>query len=322
MSDYVIRTHNLTRYFGDKCAVESLNLAIPRGSVFALMGRNGSGKTTTIRMLLGLIDPTRGSSEVLGGNSLSLTPRIRSRIGYMSESHTAYIWMRIDECARFQRGTFDRWNQRIFDSVIDHFGLKPEQKVKHLSRGQRAGLCLALTMATDPELLILDDPALGLDPVARRSLVEAMLAVTGRQDRTILFSSHLLDDVERVADHVAILDDAVLRVHAPVDEFLSRVSLWRLQFNQLPDALPPLPGLIHTRYLDDEVHVTLANADEAVISQLNNLGARSVEKKDIGLDRAVLDYLTARGRTGSLLQLIGSDEPASIPLEPALEARA
>ena len=98
--------------------------------------------------------------------------------------------------------------------------------------------------------------------------------------------------------------------------------MWRLQFNQLPDALPPLPGLIHTRYLDDEVHVTLANADEAVISQLNNLGARSVEKKDIGLDRAVLDYLTARGRTGSLRQLIVSYEPASIPLEPALEARA
>lgn len=321
MSDYVIRTHNLTRYFRDKCVVNSMNLAIPRGCVFAFMGRNGSGKTTTIRMLLGLIDPTRGSSEVLGCDSLKLTPDIRSRIGYMSESHTAYPWMRIHECARFQEGTFARWNKRIFESVIDHFDLKMEAKVKTLSRGQRAGLCLALTMATDPELLILDDPALGLDPVARRSLVEAMLAVTGQPGRTILFSSHLLDDVERVADHIAIVDAGVLRVHAPVDEFLSRVSQWRLQFDQLPEALPSLPGLVHSRYLDDEIHVTLANADEPVIAKLNNLGALSVEKKDIGLDQAVLDYLTARGRTGSLLQLIGSNEPVSIPLETAMEAQ-
>src|SRR6516164_7204463 len=118
--DPVIQAHGLTRYFGGKCAVDSLSFHVPRGSVFAFIGRNGAGKTTTIRMILGLLEPTRGASSILGYNSMTLPPKVRARIGYMAEGHPVYGWMRVGQYGRFQSGFYRRWNQDLFAAVIDH----------------------------------------------------------------------------------------------------------------------------------------------------------------------------------------------------------
>lgn len=311
MTDFVIRANKLTRYFGRKCAVNQVNLSVPRGSVFALLGRNGSGKTTLIRMLLGLMAPSRGTAEVLGCNSSLLTAAVRGRIGYMTESHFNYGWMRIRECAAFQAGTFPCWNTKVFDSVIDYFGLDPDAKASGLSRGERAGLSLALMLAPEPELLVLDDPALGLDPVARRALVEAMLAVTANKDRTILFSSHLLDDVERVADHLAVLDRSVLRVHCPVDVFRERISRWILTFGGRPPLLPAIRGLIHISVVDQALHVTIANPDEGTEAELHAVGAVTVTPAPLSLDQAVIDYLSDRRQRMSLLTTV-TQEPTLV----------
>ena len=130
----------------------------------------------------------------------------------MAEGHPVYGWMRVGEYSGFQRGFYDHWNQEIFAAVIDYFAINPRTKAGHLSHGQRAGLHLAMTLAIEPEVLMLDDPATGLDPAARRSLLEAMIFFTRSRERTIFFSTHLLDDVERVATDVAVLDYSVLRV--------------------------------------------------------------------------------------------------------------
>src|SRR5262245_14632063 len=121
--DVVIQARGLTRYFGRKCAVDGLSFDVPRGSVFAFIGRNGAGKTTTLRMLLGLLDPTRGSSSVLGHDSARLPPEARARIGYMAEGHPVYAWMRVGQCASFQRGCYPHWNHDIFAAVIDNFSI-------------------------------------------------------------------------------------------------------------------------------------------------------------------------------------------------------
>lgn len=197
--ELVIRTRGLTRYFGATPALYELNLEVPRGGIFAFLGRNGSGKSTTIRMLLGLLQPTRGEGEILGCDIRRVTPQIRARIGYLTEEHQVYGWMSVRQCGEFQSRFYPRWNQRVFHGVIDHFNLKPDARAKNLSRGERAGLCLALTLAPDPELLILDDPALGLDPVARRSLVESMISLTRRSDRTIFFSTQSSQNLPRLA---------------------------------------------------------------------------------------------------------------------------
>lgn len=307
MSDYVLETKNLTRYFGSKAAVNELNLQIPKGGIFALLGRNGAGKTTTIRMLLGFMEPTRGSASILGRDCMDLRPEDRARIAYVAEGHFLYSWMTIKELEAFQSSSALKWNRELFKTVLDHFALTENMKAKSLSRGQRAGVCLALALAPEPELLILDDPTLGLDPVARRSLVEAMLMVTQNRDRTILFSSHQLDDVERVADWIAIMDGGDLRVCCTPDEFLSRISRWVLRFRSEIPPIPQekIPQLVHMMRFPNELHMTLASNDESTREILEQLNPDSIEQTNISLENGVIDYLSDNVRTGSLLQSVG-----------------
>lgn len=297
----VIRTRGLTRYFGAKCAVHDLNLEVPRGCVFAFLGRNGSGKSTTIRMLLGLLRQDRGEASVLGCDSRELTPELRARIGYLTEEHALYGWMSVREAGEFQAAFYPQWNQKIFKGVIGHFGLKPEALVKHLSRGMRAGLCLALTLAPDPELLILDDPALGLDPVARRSLVESMIYLTRRSDRTIFFSSHHLGDVERVADYLAVLDYSVLRACCPLESFRNHVQEVQLRFAGPPPSLPAIPGLLQALRTENEVRATFVHYNEATEQALRALAPVSLELVPLGLEDAFISYLSERGEKSFIL---------------------
>jgi ABC-2 type transport system ATP-binding protein len=300
-SELVIQTRGLTRYFGRKVAVDQLNLVVPRGCVFGFLGRNGSGKTTTIRMILGLLDPTRGSARILGEDSRSLSPQLRARIGYMPENHPSYGHLSVRDNGLFQSRVFPRWNQTIFDAVIDYFRLDIKAKAKHLSRGERAGLSLALTLAPDPELLILDDPALGLDPVARQALLEALIQVTVRRDRTVLFSSHILPDVERVADHIAVLDQSVLRASCPVDVFRSHVRRFLVRYDGSPPPLPAIPGLLSTRRIPGEIRLTVANLNGQLAEIAAVPGVVSVEEVEVGLEDALISYLDNRPDAGLLL---------------------
>jgi ABC-2 type transport system ATP-binding protein len=304
MRDAVIDTRGLTAYFGKRAVVDQLTMQVPRGSVFAFLGRNGSGKTTTIRMLLGMLPPTRGSSSVLGCDSRCLTPEVRARIGYMSESHAVYEWMTVKQSGEFASKFYPRWNQRVFDAIVDHFRLDPRARSGHLSRGERAGLSLAITLAPEPELLILDDPAIGLDPVARRSLLESMVFATRGADRTILFSSHLLDDVERVADYIAVLDRSVLRACGPIDAIRGRVRQFELVYGAErtpPRDLPAIRGLLHVRRSPSTLSLIVAAPDNETQRAVRALGASMVDETPVGFSDAMMGYLGERGESRSFL---------------------
>lgn len=307
-----IETRLLTRYFGAKKAVDSMTLQIPRGSICALLGRNGSGKTTAIRMLLGLLEPTRGSSILLGCDSRNLTPEVRGRVGYMPESHPLLEWMTVRELGNYQSSFYPRWNPKIFEGVVGHFRIGSGTKAGQLSRGQRAGLSLALTLAPEPELLILDDPALGLDPVARRALLEAMLFVTRSADRTILFSSHLLDDVERASDYIAILDQGVLRACCSLETFRSSIRQFVLTFDgrKMPARLPAVRGLLHTKRTETAIRLTLVRAETSTIEDLKELGATSIEEVPVAFSDAMVGYLGERGEQTSILSGVAAFEAA------------
>jgi|WetSurMetagenome_2_1015567.scaffolds.fasta_scaffold131298_2 ABC-2 type transport system ATP-binding protein len=297
----VIRTQGLTRYFGARPAVYELNLEVPRGGVFALLGRNGSGKTTTIRMLLGLLAPTRGGGTVLGYDIGALPPEARARIGYLTEEHQLYGWMSVRQCGDFQSHFYPTWNEKIFRGIIGHFGLRPTGRVKSLSRGERAGLCLALTLAPEPELLILDDPAIGLDPVARRSLIESMIYLTRRSDRTIFFSSHQLPDVERVADYIAVLDHSVLRACCPLETFRNSICQVRLRFPGTPPPLPKIPGLLQAVRSEGELRITCVHYNGATETALRALAPAEMEQAPITLEDAFTSYLGNRGEKSYIL---------------------
>jgi len=232
---------------------------------------------------------------VLGADSRHLSPRDRARIGYLPEGHHVYGWMSVEECGRFQRSFYENWNDEIFRAVLSHFRLDKKTKSGNLSRGQRAGLCLAMVLAPEPELLILDDPALGLDPVARRSLIQSMLFVTRKADRTILFSSHMLSDVERVADEIAVLDRGVLRASCGLETFRQRVRQITLRHGSGTLELPKLPGLLQTFRTEGEISLTIANMDASDEKALRALPGVSFEEEPMGLEEAFIGYVGDRG---------------------------
>jgi ABC-2 type transport system ATP-binding protein len=302
----VIETCNLTRYFGNRCAVDTVSLRVPRGSVFAFIGRNGAGKTTTIRMILGLLEPTRGTSSILGYASADLPPQVRARIGYMAEGHPVYSWMRVGQYEWFQKGFYNHWNHDTFAAVIDYFAIDPRTRAGHLSHGQRAGLHLAMTLAIEPEVLVLDDPATGLDPAARRSLLEAMIYFTRSRERTIFFSTHLLDDVERVADYVAVLDYSVLRVCCSADTFRERVCRLVARFTgEPPRKLPAITGLLQVTRCENELSLIVANLNGRTERELEALGAVAVDEQPLSLEDALIAHVGRQGDKSFLLNAAG-----------------
>lgn len=296
MSDHdVIRTRRLTRCFGRKPVVDDLDFGVPRGKIVGLLGLNGADKTTTIRMLLGLLEPTRGSCEVLGTDSRRLTPAVRARIGHTVEGHFLYPWMRVPECERFGRETHPHWDGDFFERSVRRFGIDTDAKVARLSRGQRAGVSLASTLSGSPELLILDDPALGLDPVSRRALNETILEFCESGVRSVLLSSHLLDDVERVADRVALMVDGMMVVNTTIDDFRNLIASWTIDAPGLPTSggsliTPiPIPRCVNCRPLGERWQLTAVDPDDDTRAVLAAIESQSIE---VSFEDAVLAYLS------------------------------
>jgi len=218
VSDAVISISDLTRRFGSKTALASVSLAVPRGSVYGLVGANGAGKTTLIKHVLGTLRAEHGSVRVFGLDPVADPVGVLSRVGYLSEEHDMPDWMRVDEFIRYQRAFYPRWDDTYAERLCQSFALDRSARIKTLSKGQKARAGLLAALAHRPELLVLDEPSSGLDPVVRRDILEAIIRTIADEGRTVLFSSHLLDEVERVADHVTMINEGRIALSAPLGE--------------------------------------------------------------------------------------------------------
>ena len=205
VSESVIRVTELTRRFGATTALASVSLSLPRGAVYGLVGANGAGKTTLIKHILGLLRADSGSVRVFGLDPVADPVGVLSRIGYLSEENDLPGWMRVDELIRYSRAFYPAWDDAYAEELRRSFALDPAAKVKNLSKGQKARLGLLIALAYRPELLVLDEPSSGLDPIVRRDILGAVIRTIADEGRTVLFSSHLLDEVEAVADHVTMI---------------------------------------------------------------------------------------------------------------------
>lgn len=290
-SDYVIETRALSKRYGRKLALDHLDLAIPRGRIHAIVGANGAGKSTLFRILMGFMPPTTGEARILGRDSQSLTPQDRSRIGFVNEEHTLANWMRVSQVTAMQRHQYARWNQQAFDSVIGHYHVLPEQKVGQLSRGERAGFNLALALAQRPELLVLDEPTLGLDVVAKRAFLESLLYSNAADDCTVIYCSHQMEEIERVADNLIILERGQLKNMSAPEEFTARVSHWVADVPFKGPELHTVPGLLEVQRLDGLHHYLVLDQDAGFEQFLRSSGARNVQSMPVSLDRAVNAFL-------------------------------
>lgn len=218
MNESVIDVVDLSRRFGATTALAEVSLSLPRGAVYGLVGANGAGKTTLIKHLLGLLRAESGSVRVFGLDPVADPVGVLSRIGYLSEEHDLPGWMRVDELIRYTRAFYPKWDDAYAEELRLAFALDPAAKVKELSKGQKARAGLLIALAYRPELLVLDEPSSGLDPIVRRDILGAVMRTVAHEGRTVLFSSHLLEEVEQVADHVTMIREGRILLSAPLEE--------------------------------------------------------------------------------------------------------
>jgi ABC-2 type transport system ATP-binding protein len=249
-------------------------------------------------LLLGFEPASSGSARILGHDCGRLTPALRERIGFVNEEHTLPGWMRVRDLRGMQQRQYPRWNDARYDEVIGHFNVDPGQRIVSLSRGERAGLNLGIALAQGPDLLILDEPTLGLDVVAKRAFLEAMLEVAlVDAGNTIVYCSHQMDEIERVADNLVILERGRLRYISGPDDFCERVRLWIADFPAKTPEIRQLPGVLQVQTIDQLTHVVAFDQDDSFGARLKLMGAQSVRTMPLGLDRAVNAFL-AHGHAG------------------------
>src|SRR5438270_11219975 len=216
VNEPVIEITELTRRFDSKAALDSVSLSTPGGAVYGLVGANGAGKTTLIKHILGLLRAQSGSVRVFGLDPVADPVGVLSRIGYLSEENDLPGWMRVDELMRYTRAFYPAWDDAYAEELRRRFALDYATKITNLSKGQRARAGLLIALAHRPELLVLDEPSSGLDPIVRRDILGAVIRTIADEGRTVLFSSHLLEEVEEVADHVTMIASGRIVLSAPL----------------------------------------------------------------------------------------------------------
>lgn len=271
MSD-ILRASGLTRRFHNCEAVHDLDLAVPAGCACAFLGRNGAGKTTTIKMLAGLLRPSAGACSLLGCDSQKLGPSQWQKIGYVSESQQLYDWMTGAQLIRFTAKLYPAWDSEFEKTIAHKLELPLESKVRRYSRGERMKLALLLALAFRPRLLILDEPFTGLDPLVKEEFLDSLLEITAQSEWTIFFATHDMDEVEKVADRVAIIEEGRLQVNEPLDALQARFRRVEVLGGDSPATAP---GALEAESVEGRLrYVTPAFAgDEAALAQ-RHPGAR------------------------------------------------
>jgi ABC-type multidrug transport system ATPase subunit len=233
---HAIETRGLTKRFGRTVAVDDLTLAVPEGAIYALLGPNGAGKTTTLRTLMGIHPPTRGTARVLDVDARRLRPRDRARIGYVSENQLLPEWMRVGQLIAFCRPLYPDWDDAFAERLLRRFELPTDTRIRDLSRGMRMKVALLVSIAYRPRLLVMDEPFSGLDPLVRDDLVRGVLELAGQEGWTVFVSSHDIDEVERLADWVGVLNAGRLELSEPATSLQARFR--RVDVTLDPAATP------------------------------------------------------------------------------------
>ena len=292
--DRVIEVSGLSRRFGRALALDDVMLDVPRGVVFGLVGENGAGKTTLIKHLLGLLRAESGRVRVLGGDPVTQPVEVLSRVGYLSEDRDLPDWMRIGELLNYLRAFYPTWDDALAERLRKDFDLDAEARIKGLSQGQRARVGLAGALAYRPDLLVLDEPSTGLDPIVRRDILAAIIRTIADEGRTVFFSSHLLDEVERVADSVALIDRGRIVLSGPLDEIKSGHRRLTLRFDEPQPHPPALAGSVVCDGFGRDWTAVCPGPIDRIVEQAAGLGGRVVEEHTPTLDEIFVAQVGGR----------------------------
>lgn len=298
-AEMAIQTFELTKMYNNELEVNALDLNVPRGSVFGFLGLNGAGKTTTVKMLLNLVYPTSGRGQVLGHDIVSQSLNVREKVGFVGEEPLMYDYMKVSEIVSFCRDTYPNWDMKTVGKYLDLFELPVGKKVRELSKGMKNQLALAVGLGNRPELLILDEPTGGLDPVKTRDFYRVILEQVAETGQTVFFSSHNLFEVERVADTVGIIHKGRMVFHMEIDKIKENLKKIRVVFREESTGqnLEQLPGVTGVSRQGRGYVIECDSNLPEITAKLNEMVPLDLEVIDTGLEEVFIRY-TGGGLNG------------------------
>jgi len=286
------------RLMRETVALDGIDLQVPRGSVYGLLGRNGAGKTTTVQLLMGLLEPTAGDISVLGLHPLKQDVELKRRVGHVADGQKMYEFYTIEELCDFASVFYPSWNRKLQDELIDRFDLPRDQRLAEFSRGMKAQAALVLALSHEPELLLMGESTSGLDAVIRRQFLESIVEMSHESHRTVVLSSHIIDDMERVCDWVGLIHKGKLIIQSPLEDLKKSVKQLRVVS---PHPMASLPRAVseHTvrlEQLNAETLITVKSFTRQMVDALQAAGATRVEVDDLSLEEIFVALTTGAER--------------------------
>jgi len=301
MSEPVIKIEGLRFSYGSKEVLRGVDLEVPAGSIFGFLGPNGSGKTTTIKVLLGLLKAGAGVCRIGGLDSQKDVMAVRRSVGYMAEDQQMFGWMRVEQIVRWVGSFYPGWDEKFVQELLDFLELPRKSRVKTLSKGQNSRLALLLALGHRPKVVILDDPTLGLDPIARKDFLRYVIGLLQSNQVTVFFSSHLLYEIEPVADYVAILKDGVIAKAGKTDEL--RQSVKKILLRGAGDIeLGSIAGILDVAGIGERIALTIEDYSQAKQEAIEKASKCAiVDEVDLNLDEIFEAYII--GNRGQRVQV-------------------
>ena len=283
----IIECRNLTHYYGKRLIYDNLSFDVPRGRILGLLGKNGTGKTTTINILSGFLQPRSGECYILGEKIGNMNPLTRRKIGLLIEGHVQYQFMNIEQIERFYASFYPNWKREAYYELMSRLKVAPHQRINRMSCGQRSQVALGLILAQDPEVLVLDDFSLGLDPGYRRLFVDYMREYAKAEDKTVFLTSHIIQDMERLVDDCIVMDYGKILVQMPVEELLGKFRKYTAQVSegfQLQDT----DGIYNPSVIRQSMELFSMLPEAEVRARLSLQGVADVKVENVGLEDAFI----------------------------------
>ena len=289
MTTPIIEIQNITKRFDQKDVLNGVDLTIEQGQVVGLLGTNGSGKTTLIKCLLGLLKTTSGTCSIFGEDAWDLSAQAKSRLGYVSQEFAVLPWLTVQAATEYIGAFYEHWDHQLVSRLLAEWDLDIKQRVGVLSVGQRQKLAVILAMGHRPELLILDEPVASLDPLARRRFLQSLIDFTEDEKHTILFSTHITSDLERIASHVGMLREGEMGYWGEMDSLKNQVKRLRIHAKEFLPATMNIPGTIRCHVDGEHALVTVSEMDSETVNNISTRLEAKVSVEDLNLEEIFLE---------------------------------
>jgi len=305
MSELVVEVNNLSRSFGKTKALDCVDFQASRGKVYGLVGANGAGKTTLIKHMLGLMRAKSGTVRIFGEDPVQNPQGVLKHIGYLSEDRDIPDWMSIDELMRYTGAYHSSWDQGYADELLETFTLDPNKKISSLSRGMRAQVALISAISHRPDLLILDEPSSGLDAVVRKDILNAVVRTISEEGRTVIFSSHLLDEVERLSDHVTMIHNGRVTLDSSLELINNSYHYSSIRFENTQTTAPELTDAVIVSGDGRFWSVIHHGSVEPFHDSIENLRGEIVESRNATLEEVFVSRASRRNGSHPIATEVG-----------------